>query len=80
MLPLPLSSHYEKIAAPTLIVCAPGGLLTGSDPIMLGEEGARLAAAIPNARLLTDGGANHYTILFDPDPGVLHQVKQFLSD
>ncbi|MGH7428137.1 MAG: alpha/beta fold hydrolase [Candidatus Methylomirabilaceae bacterium] len=80
MLPLRLSSYYEKIAAPTLIVCAPGGLLTDSDPIMSGEEGTRLAAAIPNARLLTVGGANHYTILFDPDPEVLQGVKQFLSD
>ncbi len=80
MLPLRLNSYYEKIAASTLIVCAPGGLLTGSDPIMSEEEGVRLAAAIPNARLLTVEGANHYTILFDPDPGVLHEVKQFLSD
>lgn len=80
LVPLRMSPYHEKIAAPTLILCAPAGLLTDSDAIMSVEEGERLAAAIPNARLLTVAGANHYTILFRPSPQTLAEVQRFLSD
>ncbi len=41
-------------------------------------NGARLAAAIPNARLVAV--ANHYTILFGPSPRTPAEVHRFLSD
>jgi pimeloyl-ACP methyl ester carboxylesterase len=80
LLPLTLSPYHRRIAAPTLIVQAPGGLLTDSDGIMTLEEGKRLATTIPNAHLVTAEGANHYTVLFAPGPEVLDRVHRFLSD
>ncbi len=79
LLPLALSECHPRIAAPTLILRAPGGLLTESDSIMTREEGEQLANAIPNARLLTVAGANHYTILFDLHSEALSEVRRFLA-
>ena len=79
LLPLSLSLYQPKIAASTLILQAPGGLLTEGDAIMTREEAERLAGAIPDARLVTVAGANHYTILFDFHPEALSEVKRFLA-
>lgn len=79
LLPLVLSDYHPKIAAPTLILQAPVGLLTDTDAIMSGEEGERLANAIPNARLATVASANHYTILFAYNAEALSEVKRFLG-
>lgn len=46
----------------------------------LAVNGARLAAMIPNARLITVPGANHYTILFDLNAQVLREVQRFLFE
>ena len=80
LLPLQLGSYHRKIAAPTLVLQAPAGLLTDSDCIMSQEEAERLAAAIPNARLATVPGANHYTILFGLSPRSPAEVHRFLFD
>jgi pimeloyl-ACP methyl ester carboxylesterase len=80
LLPLPLSDYHTKIALPTLILQAPAGLLTNSDAIMTLEEGERLASAIPDARLVTVAGANHYTILFASHPEALREVSRFLAE
>ncbi len=79
LLPLALSSYHPKIAAPTLILQAPAGLLTGSDAILSREEGERLAAAIPDARLVTVARANHYTILLTFHDDALNEVNRFLA-
>jgi hypothetical protein len=46
---------------------------------MTREEGEQLANAIPNARLLSVAGANHYTILFDLHSEALSEVRRFLA-
>ncbi len=79
LLPLPLSPYHRKIGAPTLILQAPDGLLTDTDAIMSRDEGTRLAAAMPNARLVAVAGANHYTILFGLSPRTPAEVQRFLS-
>ena len=80
LLPLSLSDYHTKIAVPTLILQAPAGLLTDGDAIMTREEGERLAGAIPDARLVTVAGANHYTILFEIHPKALREVSRFLAE
>jgi 2-haloacid dehalogenase len=52
----------------------------GVKPDLLVRSFDELAAAIPNARLLTVPGANHYTILFALNPHPLVEVQRFLSD
>ena len=80
LLPLELGPYHRRIAAPTLILQAPAGLLTDSDAILSLEEGERLVAAIPNARLVSVAGANHYTILFAPNRRALGEVQRFLFE
>ena len=80
LLPLALSEYHPKIVAPTLILQAPGGLVTENDAILSRAEGERLAGAIPGARLITVEGSNHYTILFGDQPAALKEIKQFLAD
>ena len=79
LLPLAPSLYHPKIAAPTLIFQAPGGLLTEADCILSREEGERLASAIPDARLVIIPAANHYTILLAGGPEALSEVKRFLA-
>ena len=79
LMPLSLSLYHPKIAAPTLILQAPDGLLTDTDAIMSQEEGERLANAIPGARLVTVARANHYTILLAPNLEALSEVNRFLA-
>ena len=79
LLPLAPSLYHPRIAAPTLILQGPAGLLSGNDGIMSREEGERLASAIPDARLVTVPGANHYTILLASYPEALSEVKRFLA-
>lgn len=79
LLQLSLSLYHPKIAAPTLILQAPAGLLTDTDAIMSREEGERLANAIPHASLVTVVGTNHYSILLVPNLEVLSKVNQFLA-
>lgn len=79
LLPVELRRYHSKIAAPTLVLQAPGGLLTDDDCILSREEGERLAGAIPDARLVTVAGANHYTILFAPQPEAPSEVRRFLA-
>ena len=74
-----LASFYRQITAPTLILQAPEGLLTDSDCILSREEGEQLTAAIPDARLVTVAGVNHYTILFARNPEVIDKVQRFLA-
>jgi pimeloyl-ACP methyl ester carboxylesterase len=76
---LDLTPYQRAIRAPTLILQAPGGMLGDSDAIMAREEGERVAAAIPDARLVTVPGANHYSILFGPDPTAYLEAGRFLS-
>ena len=73
------SLYHQKIAAPTLILHAPAGLLTDTDAIMSREEGERLANAIPHARLVTVVGANHYSILLEPNLEAFNEVNRFLA-
>jgi pimeloyl-ACP methyl ester carboxylesterase len=79
LLPLELGRYHPKVSAPTLILRAPAGLMTDSDCILSREEAERLAGAIPDARLVTVAGSNHYTILLSRQPEALGKVSRFLA-
>lgn len=79
LLPLTLSHYHPRVAAPTLILQAPAGLLTDTDGILSREEAERLARAIPDARLVTVAGSNHYTIVLTPQPRAISEVDRFLA-
>lgn len=70
---------HHRIAAPTLLLRAPDGLLTPHDCLMTQEEAEAMAHAIPRCRLVVVPGANHYTILLAEQPLVHREVRAFLQ-
>jgi len=70
---------HHRIAAPTLLLRAPDGLLTPDDCLMTQEEAEAMAHAIPDCRLVVVPGVNHYTILLGDDPLVRRELSAFLA-
>lgn len=70
---------HHRIAAPTLLLRAPDGLLTATDCLMTREEAEAMARAIPRCRLVEVAGANHYTILLADQPVVRAALAEFLA-
>ncbi|OGL17028.1 MAG: hypothetical protein A3F92_04345 [Candidatus Rokubacteria bacterium RIFCSPLOWO2_12_FULL_71_22] len=70
---------HHRIAAPTLLLRAPDGLLTATDCLMTQEEAEAMAHAIPRCRLVVVPGTNHYTILLGDNPLVRRELAAFLA-
>ncbi|HXH83329.1 MAG TPA: alpha/beta hydrolase [Candidatus Tectomicrobia bacterium] len=70
---------HHRIAAPTLLLRAPDGLLREDDCLMTQEEADAMAHAIPRCRLVVAHGTNHYTVLLGGDPLVAREVRAFLA-
>jgi len=68
---------HHRIAAPTLLLRAPEGLLGATDCLMTREEAEAMAHAIPRCRLVTVPGTNHYTILLSDHPLVASELRAF---
>ena len=74
-----LWAWHHRIAAPTLLLRAPDGLLTATDCLMTQEEAEAMAHAIPRCRLVVVPGSNHYTILLGDNPLVRRELAAFLA-
>jgi pimeloyl-ACP methyl ester carboxylesterase len=70
---------HHRIAAPTLLLRAPDGLLAADDCLMTQAEAEAMAHAIPDCRLVVVPGTNHYTILLGDDPVVRRELAAFLA-
>ncbi|MBI4268938.1 MAG: alpha/beta hydrolase [Candidatus Rokubacteria bacterium] len=70
---------HHRIAAPTLLLRAPDGLLTATDCLMTQEEAEAMAHAIPRCRLVVVPGTNHYTILLGDNQLVRRELAAFLA-
>jgi pimeloyl-ACP methyl ester carboxylesterase len=70
---------HHRIAAPTLLLRAPDGLLAADDCLMTQAEAEAMAHAIPDCRLIVVPGTNHYTILLGDDPVVRRELAAFLA-
>lgn len=68
---------HHRIAAPTLLLRAPDGLLTATDCLMTQEEAEAMADAIPDCRLVVVPGTNHYTIVLGAHPLVARELAGF---
>jgi pimeloyl-ACP methyl ester carboxylesterase len=75
---LRLWALHHRVAAPTLLLRAPDGLLTPDDCLMTAEEAESMRHAIPGCRLVTVPGSNHYTILLADQPTVRAALTEFL--
>jgi pimeloyl-ACP methyl ester carboxylesterase len=65
-----VSEFYGKIQVPTLILRAADGLLTDDDILLPEPVAERMLKEIPDARIQTIEGVNHYTIVFKP-----HEIR-----
>ena len=74
-----LWAWHHRIAAPTLLLRAPDGLLTATDCLMTQEEAEAMAHAIPNCRLVVVPTTNHYTVLLGENPVVTRELRAFLA-
>jgi pimeloyl-ACP methyl ester carboxylesterase len=70
---------HHRVAAPTLLLRAPDGLLREEDCLMTQEEAEAIAHAIPRCRLAVVPGTNHYTIVLGEHPLVIRELRAFLA-
>ncbi len=74
-----VADFYEKIQAPTLILRATDGLLADDDILLPEEVVARMLKEIPDARVATIEGANHYMVVFQPNETRDRAILDFLG-
>jgi pimeloyl-ACP methyl ester carboxylesterase len=70
---------HHRIAAPTLLLRAPDGLLRADDCLMTQEEAEAMAHAIPRCELAVVPGTNHYTIVLGAPPAAARALDAFLA-
>jgi pimeloyl-ACP methyl ester carboxylesterase len=70
---------HHQIAASTLLLRAPEGLLTADDCLMTQDEAEAMARAIPRCRLVVVPGTNHYTIVLGDSAVLRRELPAFLA-
>ena len=70
--------YLPRVRVPALVLWAPQGLLAPDQPLMSGDLMEEVARLLPQGRLVTVRGANHYTIALAPE--CLDQMESALSD
>jgi len=70
---------YKKVKAPTLILRATKGMLAENDLLLPEDVVERMAREIPNAKRVDIEGANHYSILFQPNKKRDQTILEFLT-
>lgn len=74
-----LAPLHGRIAAPTLLLRAPDGLLGEDDHLLTPGEAVAMARAIPKCRLVDVPGTNHYTILLGDTPVTSREIRGFVT-
>jgi pimeloyl-ACP methyl ester carboxylesterase len=74
------SQFYAKVTSPTLILRATKGMLAEDDLLLPEDVADRMAREIPNARKVDIEGANHYSILFQPNKKRDQTILDFLNE
>lgn len=74
------TQFYPRVPCPTLILRATRGMLAEDDFVLPEDVADRMIRGIKNARRVDLEGANHYTILFQPNPMRDKTILDFLSE
>lgn len=74
-----LQPLYSRIVCPTLILRASHGIMSETDFILPPEAAAAMQQAIPNCKLVTIEGTNHYTIAIGKQNNFVETVRGFLE-
>jgi pimeloyl-ACP methyl ester carboxylesterase len=70
---------YKQVKAPTLILRATKGMLAEDDLLLPEDVVERMVREIPNAKRVDIEGANHYSILFQPNQKRDQAILEFLK-
>jgi pimeloyl-ACP methyl ester carboxylesterase len=70
---------YSRIVCPTLILRASHGIMSETDFILPAEAAAAMQKAIPDCKLVTIEGSNHYTIAIGKRNDFVETVRNFLE-
>jgi len=70
---------YNKVKAPTLILRATKGMLAKDDLLLPEDVIDRMVREMPNAKKVDIKGANHYSILFQPNKKRDQAILKFLN-
>ena len=70
---------YSKVLSPTLILRATKGMLAKDDLVLPENVAERMVRKIPNAKKMDVKGANHYSILFQPNKRRDQIILKFLE-
>ena len=73
------SQFYNKVTSPALILRATKGMLAEDDLLLPEDVVDRMAREIPNAKKVDIEGANHYSILFQPNKKRDQTILKFLN-
>ncbi len=74
------SQFYSRVACPTLILRATKGMLAEDDLLLPEDVAERMVREIPDAKRVDIEGANHYSILFQPNQRRNQTVLKFLTE
>lgn len=74
-----VADFYDKIQAPTLILRATDGLLADDDILLPEPVVEGMVKEIPDARVQTIEGVNHYMIVFQPNETRDQAILDFLG-
>lgn len=75
-----ISQVYGEISCPVLILRATEGMLARDDLLLPEDVTERMVKEIANARRFDVKGANHYTIVFQPNEERDRAIRQFLRE
>jgi len=70
---------YSKVLSPTLILRATKGMLAKDDLVLPENVAERMVRKIPNAKKVDVKGANHYSMIFQPNKTRNQVILKFLE-
>jgi pimeloyl-ACP methyl ester carboxylesterase len=73
------TQFYTRVTCPTLILRATKGLLAEDDLVLPKDVAERMVRKIPNGKKVDLKGANHYSILFQPNKRRDQIILKFLE-
>lgn len=73
------AEYYPRISCPVLVVRATEGILSQEDLVLPESAVQRMISEIPHARRVDLTGANHFSLLMQPNPERDQAILNFLS-
>ncbi len=71
--------HLPEVQCPTLLLRPSEGLLGATGHVYSDQLAASIAGRIPQCRVVTVQGGNHYTMLMQDNPPVTPAIEEFLK-